>query len=64
MSEGTTGMVTVVRVTFEARGEQTEVTLCHSGMPDDEMGRGHKEGWTWALSMLAERFTSSNAERP
>ena len=45
-------------VTFQQRGDQTEVTLRHSGVPDDELGRQHKDGWTWALSMLAERFAS------
>jgi len=34
------------------------VTLRHSGAPDDELGRQHNEGWTWVLSMLAERFAS------
>jgi uncharacterized protein YndB with AHSA1/START domain len=58
MSEATKGVESVVALTFEARGEQTEVTLRHSGVPDDEMGRQHKEGWTWILSMLAERFAS------
>ena len=38
-------------------GEETEVTLVHSGVPDDEMGRRHAEGWTWMLNMLAERFS-------
>ena len=56
MSEKTKGLETVVALTFEARGEQTEVTLRHSGLPDDEMGRQHKEGWAWILSMLAQRF--------
>jgi uncharacterized protein YndB with AHSA1/START domain len=56
MSEATKGVESIVRVTFEARGDQTEVTLVHSGVPDDELGRQHKDGWTWALSMLAERF--------
>jgi hypothetical protein len=46
----------MVRVTFEPRDQQTEVTLRHSGVPDDEMGRQHAEGWGWVLSMLAERF--------
>jgi hypothetical protein len=27
-------------------------------VPDDEMGRQHADGWTWILSMLAERFAS------
>jgi uncharacterized protein YndB with AHSA1/START domain len=59
VSEGTRGVESVVALTFEARGDQTEVTLRHSGVPDDEMGRKHKEGWTWVLSMLAKRFEST-----
>ena len=58
VSEGTRGVESVVAVTFEPRGNQTEVTLRHSGVPDDETGRQHQEGWTWVLSMLAERFVS------
>jgi uncharacterized protein YndB with AHSA1/START domain len=61
VSEATQGVETVVAVTFEPRGEQTEVTLRHSGVPDDEMGRRHEEGWTWVLSMLAERFAKGQA---
>jgi uncharacterized protein YndB with AHSA1/START domain len=58
MSEGTQGLETIVTVTFEPRGDQTQVTLRHCGVPDDEMGRRHEEGWAWVLSMLAERFVS------
>ncbi len=54
MSDGTKGAESIVIVTMEARGDQTEVTLVHSGVPDDEMGRQHKDGWTWVLSMLAD----------
>jgi len=61
MSEGTQGVESVVTVTFEPRGDQTEVTLRHSGVPDDEMGRRHEQGWTWVLSMLAERFGARTA---
>ena len=56
MSEATKGCESAVRVTFEPRGHETEVTLHHSGVPDDDMGRQHAEGWTWVRSMLAERF--------
>ena len=56
VSEGTQGVESVVAVTFEPRGDQTDVTLRHSGVPDDEMGRRHEQGWTWVLSKLAERF--------
>jgi uncharacterized protein YndB with AHSA1/START domain len=61
MSEATKGVESIVVVTFkfEPRGDQTRVTLRHSGVPDDEMGRQHKEGWTCVLSKLAERFVSS-----
>jgi hypothetical protein len=50
--------ITVSQTILESasRGEQTELTLRHSGVPDVEMGRQHKEGWTWVLSTLAERF--------
>ncbi|HWB12115.1 MAG TPA: SRPBCC domain-containing protein [Pirellulales bacterium] len=58
MSEATKGLESIVTVTFEPSGSQTEVTLRHAGVPDDEMGRQHQEGWTWVLSMLGERFTS------
>jgi uncharacterized protein YndB with AHSA1/START domain len=59
MSESTKGMESVVSVAFDERGGETVVTLRHSGVPDDEMGRKHEEGWTWVLSMLAERFATS-----
>jgi uncharacterized protein YndB with AHSA1/START domain len=66
MSEATKGAESVVALTFEARGDETEVTLHHSGVPDDEMGRQHKDGWAWILSALAEglaaRRSASSAE--
>jgi uncharacterized protein YndB with AHSA1/START domain len=58
MSEATKGVESVVTVTMGARGDETEVTLHHSGVPDDEMGRQHKDGWTWVLSALAESLAS------
>ncbi|MGA3045056.1 MAG: SRPBCC domain-containing protein [Terracidiphilus sp.] len=63
VSEATKGIETVVAITFESAGDAVEVTLRHSGTPDDEMGRRHKDGWTWVLSMLAERFESRTAEK-
>jgi uncharacterized protein YndB with AHSA1/START domain len=58
MSEATKGAESVVTVTMEPRGEQTEVTLCHSGVPDDELGRQHHEGWSWILSALGDALAS------
>lgn len=59
VSEGTRGLESTVTVSFEAKGEETEVTLRHAGVPDDETGRQHEEGWGWVLSMLAKRFDKS-----
>jgi len=58
MSEATKGVDSVVTITLEPRGEQTEDTLRHSGVPDDELGYQHQEGWTWMLSELAEAFAA------
>ncbi len=57
MSEATQGAESVVTVTFQPLGEETEVTVRHAGLPDDAMGRRHAEGWTWMLNLLAERFS-------
>jgi uncharacterized protein YndB with AHSA1/START domain len=64
VSEATKGIETVVLVTLEPKGAETEVTLRHSGVVDDEMGRGHKQGWTWLLDMVAERFAKSQSSPP
>lgn len=58
MSEGTKGAESLVTVALEPRGDQTEVTLRHAGVPDDELGRQHKEGWTWILSALADALAA------
>jgi uncharacterized protein YndB with AHSA1/START domain len=58
VSEATKGLESLITITFESRGDQTEVTLRHAGVPDDEMGREHKDGWDWVLSMLAQRFAT------
>jgi uncharacterized protein YndB with AHSA1/START domain len=54
VSEATKGVESIVTLTMQSRGDETEVTLRHSGVPDDEMGRKHKDGWTWILDMLAQ----------
>ena len=61
MSEATKGLESLVSVSLEPRGDETTITLTHSGVPDDELGRQHQEGWTWVLSMLAERFASRSS---
>jgi uncharacterized protein YndB with AHSA1/START domain len=54
MSEATKGLETMVTVTFKSQGDKTEVTLRHTGVPDDDLGRQHKDGWGWILGALAD----------
>lgn len=63
MSEATKGLESVVTTTFEARGEETEVTLIHTGVPDDEAGRRHKDGWEFVVGALAEAI-AKHRENP
>jgi uncharacterized protein YndB with AHSA1/START domain len=56
VSEATRGLESIVTITLDGRGGGTDVTLRHAHIPDDEMGRGHEQGWTWYLNVLAERF--------
>ena len=64
MSEGTKGSESVVTVHLEPRGDATEVTLHHAGVPDDEMGRKHKDGWTFILNALAEGLAARRSASP
>ncbi len=49
-------------LTFESRGDQTLVELHHTNVPDDEMGRRHKEGRGFVLGALADRFARQAGE--
>lgn len=63
VSEATRGLESIVTLTFDAQGDRTLVTLHHANVPDDEMGRRHKEGWGFVLGALADRFASGAPER-
>jgi uncharacterized protein YndB with AHSA1/START domain len=56
MSEATRGLETVVTITLAPKDGKTELILRHAGVPDDEMGHKHEEGWGWILSQVAQRF--------
>ena len=59
VSEATRGLESIVLVTLEPRDGKTLVTLRHTGVPDDDQGRQHKDGWDWMLSALAQRFEAT-----
>jgi len=56
VSPNTLGRESTVTVTFEEQGEDTRMTLVHSGIPDTEEGRGHERGWNYFLGIFPEQF--------
>jgi uncharacterized protein YndB with AHSA1/START domain len=62
MSEATRGIESTVTVTLEAKGDDTLLTIRHSDLPDDEMGRQHEEGWKFMAGAIAQRFAKSKAQ--
>jgi uncharacterized protein YndB with AHSA1/START domain len=56
MSPFTNGLESFVTVTFEAKGDDTLVTVNHAGLPDDDHGRLHDEGWKGCLEPFSAGF--------
>ena len=56
VSDGTRGLESVVTLTFAPEGPATRVILKHSGVPDDDFGRQHGEGWAYVLGAIEARF--------
>jgi uncharacterized protein YndB with AHSA1/START domain len=59
MSLFTRGLESQVTVSFEAKGQDTLLTLKHANLPDDSYGNGHKH-WEVLLGLLAERFPAKH----
>jgi uncharacterized protein YndB with AHSA1/START domain len=58
MSPFTNGLESVVTVTFDEKGDDTSLTLTHAGLPDDDNGRLHEDGWNGCLGTFVEQFPS------
>ena len=54
MSPNTSGLESMVTVTFKKQGDGTLMTLVHTGLPDTNAGRGHEKGWTFFLEKFSE----------
>ncbi|HEU0030361.1 MAG TPA: SRPBCC domain-containing protein [Kofleriaceae bacterium] len=52
--EATKGRESIVTTTFEEHDGGTFVKLVHSGVPDDDEGRGQVAGWQWVLGALSD----------
>jgi uncharacterized protein YndB with AHSA1/START domain len=56
MSPNTLGIESTVTVTFRGKGEDTLMTLVHSGLPDDDSAKSHEKGWSFLLGNFAGIF--------
>jgi uncharacterized protein YndB with AHSA1/START domain len=60
VSPSTSGLESVVTVTFKKQGKNTLMTLVHSGLPDTDGGRGHEKGWNFFLDSFLKQFTDAS----
>ncbi len=63
VSEGTRGRESILTIALAPRDRRTELTLTHSGLPDDELGRSHEEGWKQILAEVAG-WVESGKKKP
>jgi hypothetical protein len=56
VSPATRGLETHVTLEIAAARGGADLTLTHSGLPDDDMARGHEEGWKGLLEVLAKKI--------
>jgi uncharacterized protein YndB with AHSA1/START domain len=63
MSPYTQGRESTVTVTFKKQGEDTLMTLVHSGLPDNDEGRAHDEGWNQFLDAFPKHFKRASRKK-
>lgn len=56
VSEYTQGKESVVLIELVQRAGQTELTLTHDGLPNEELAAQHHQGWTSFLEQLGPRL--------
>jgi len=57
MSPNTSGLESTVTLTFAKQGDETRMTLVHSGLPDTDGGRGHEKGWSFFLDNFTKQLS-------
>ena len=63
VSPNTLGEESMVTVSFKKQGEDTLMTLVHSGLPDSDGGRSHEKGWNYFLSNFREQFENAPSKK-
>lgn len=58
ISQYTLGLESKVTVTFKKVGDETRMTLLHTGLPNNADGKGHEGGWTYFLDLFQKKFTT------
>jgi uncharacterized protein YndB with AHSA1/START domain len=60
VSPNTLGEESTVTATFQKKGQDTLMTLVHSGLPDTEEGRRHEQGWNYFLDLFPKQFVNAS----
>ncbi len=60
MSRYTSGEESMVTVTFKEKDDETLMTLVHSGLPQNELSKAHKDGWNYFLDKLVKTFSGGS----
>jgi uncharacterized protein YndB with AHSA1/START domain len=61
MSPNTSGLESMVTVTFKGKGKDTLMTLVHSGLPDTDGGRSHDKGWSFFLDGFQSQLAKTGS---
>ena len=63
VSPNTLGKESTVTVTFQKKDDGTLMTLLHTGLPDDELAKGHEAGWGSILDKFLNDYGSRTSLR-
>ena len=63
VSPNTLGEESMVTVTFKKQGENTLMTLVHSGLPNVEVAKSHEEGWNYFLGIFPKQFGKTSRKK-
>jgi uncharacterized protein YndB with AHSA1/START domain len=60
MSRNTLGEESTVTVTFQNKGEDTLITILHSGLPTEDTANAHEKGWNSVFDKFSDIFVSGS----
>jgi uncharacterized protein YndB with AHSA1/START domain len=63
VSPSTSGLESVVTLTFKKKKDGTLMTLTHSGLPNDKGGKGHEGGWNYFMDKIVAQWGTRAARR-